>query len=123
MIRTKPYEKLKFYQDICEIRRFIYEITERFKNSHLRLVSQMRDSARSAKQNIREGYRKGSIGGYIHSIKINQGSLEELSGDSGFLWLYDFKCAVYKLRDRARKDDPSQMKLESLIDTDVDPMR
>ena len=81
MIRSKPYEKLKFYQDICEIRRFIYGITERFKNSHLRLVSQMRDSARSAKQNIREGYRKGSLGEYIHSIKISQGSLEELSGD------------------------------------------
>lgn len=80
-IKTKPYEKLKFYQDICEIRRFVYKITERFRNTHLRLVSQMRDGARSAKQNIREGYRKGSIGEYIHSIKISQGSLEELSGD------------------------------------------
>ena len=81
MIKTKPYEKLKFYQDICNIRRFIYTLTERFKNTHIRLVAQMRDSARSAKQNIREGYRKGSIGEYIHSIKISQGSLEELSGD------------------------------------------
>jgi len=81
MIKSKPYEKLKFYQDICEIRRFIYKMTERFIKTHLRLVSQMRDAARSAKQNIREGYRKGSIGEYIHSIKISQGSLEELSGD------------------------------------------
>ena len=55
---TRPYENLKFYQDICEIRRFIYKITERFNKTHLRLVSQMRDAARSAKQNIREGYRK-----------------------------------------------------------------
>ena len=81
MIKSKPYEKLKFYQDICEIRRFIYKMTERFIKTHLRLVSQMRDAARSAKQNIWEGYRKGSIGEYIHSIKISQGSLEELSGD------------------------------------------
>ena len=79
--RTKPYEKLKFYQDICIARRIIYKITERFKSRNYRLVSQMRDSARSAKQNTREGYRKGSIGEFIHSIKISQGSLEELSGD------------------------------------------
>ncbi|MEW6685028.1 MAG: four helix bundle protein [Candidatus Edwardsbacteria bacterium] len=78
----KPaYEHLKFYQDICQIRRFIYKITERFTKTHLRLVSQMRDASRSAKQNIREGYRKGSIGEYIHSIRISLGSLEELSGD------------------------------------------
>ena len=79
--RKPAYEDLKFYQDICQIRKLIYKITGRFANIHFRLVSQMRDSARSAKQNIREGYRKGSIGGYIHSIKISLGSLEELSGD------------------------------------------
>ncbi len=76
-----PYEKLKFYQDICEIRRIIYKITERFSKTHMRLVSQMRDAARSAKQNIREGYKKGSAGEFLHSIRISQGSLEELSGD------------------------------------------
>jgi four helix bundle protein len=80
-MRIKPYERLKFYQNICDIRRLIYKITQRFTGMHLRLASQMRDAARSAKQNIREGYRKGSIGEFIHSIKINQGSLEELSGD------------------------------------------
>lgn len=56
-------------------------MTERFAKSNMRLISQMRDAARSAKQNIREGYRKGSLGEYINSIKISQGSLEELSGD------------------------------------------
>jgi four helix bundle protein len=80
-IKTAPYERLKFYQDICEIRRLIYRITEQFPKKHMRLVSQMRDAARSAKQNIREGYKKGSIGEFIHAIKISQGSLEELSGD------------------------------------------
>ena len=79
--REAAYEKLKFYQDTCKIRRFIYLITERFVKTHVRLVSQMRDAARSAKQNIREGYKKGSLGEFIHSIKISQGSLEELSGD------------------------------------------
>ncbi len=81
MINTRPYEKLKFYQDICEIRSFIYKVTNRFEKSHIRLVSQMRDAARSAKQNIREGYTKGTLGEFKHSIRISQGSLEELCGD------------------------------------------
>jgi four helix bundle protein len=81
VIRRAAYEDLKFYQDICEIRRSIYKITERFKKTHLKLVSQMRDAVRSAKQNIREGYKRGTIGEFIRSIKISQGSLEELSGD------------------------------------------
>lgn len=81
VMNTRPYEKLKFYQDICEIRRFIQIITSRFERSHLRLVSQMRDAARSAKQNIKEGYTKGTLGEFKHSIKISQGSLEELCGD------------------------------------------
>jgi four helix bundle protein len=75
------YEKLKFYQDICKIRRLIYIITERFRKIHPKLVSQMQDAARSAKQNIREGYKRGTAGEFIHAIKISQGSLEELSGD------------------------------------------
>jgi four helix bundle protein len=81
MEKKRPYEKLKFYKDICEIRKFIYNITERFARSHMRLVSQMRDAARSAKQNIREGYRKGSLPEFLNGIRISQGSLEELSGD------------------------------------------
>lgn len=81
MEKKRPYEDLKFYQDICEIRKFIHKITERFAKTNLRLVSQMRDASRSAKQNIREGYRKGTLGQFLNSIKISQGSLEELSGD------------------------------------------
>ncbi|OGW75348.1 MAG: hypothetical protein A2Z72_07330 [Omnitrophica bacterium RBG_13_46_9] len=78
---SRPYDKLKFYQDICELRRSVTRITEKLRHSHIRLVSQMRDSARSAKQNIREGYRKGTLGEYMNSIRISQGSLEELAGD------------------------------------------
>lgn len=77
----QAYEKLRFYQNICEIRRMVYVISKRFEKSHLRLVSQMRDAARSAKQNIREGYRKDSAGEFAHSIKISAGSLSELEGD------------------------------------------
>jgi len=80
-VSTRPYEELKFYQNICEIRKLVCEITAKLEKKHLRLVSQMRDAARSAKQNIREGYRRGTLGEFIHSIRISQGSLEELSGD------------------------------------------
>jgi len=80
-MRVQPYERLKFYQDICEIRLLTGKLTKRFEKSHFRLVSQMRDAARSAKQNIREGYRRGSLNIFINSIKISKGSLEELSGD------------------------------------------
>jgi four helix bundle protein len=79
--KEAAYEKLKFYQDICEMRRLIYQITERFRKIHLRLVSQMRAAARSAKQNIREGYKRGTIGEFIRGINISLGSLEELGGD------------------------------------------
>jgi len=78
---NKPYEKLQFYKNICEIRRIIYEATEKFKKRNLRLSNQMQDAARSAKQNIREGYRKDTAGEFAHSIKISAGSLEELEGD------------------------------------------
>lgn len=82
VVYQKPaYEKLKFYQDICEVRKIVYRITKRFEKSHMRLVSQMRDAARSAKQNIREGYKKGTAGEFAHCIRISQGSLEELRGD------------------------------------------
>lgn len=73
------YEKLQFYKNICEIRKIVYKITQGFKN--IRLVSQMQDAARSAKQNIREGYSKDTAGEFAHSIKISRGSLSELEGD------------------------------------------
>lgn len=82
MLENQPaYEKLKFYQQVCELRRLVYKITERFARTHYKLVSQMRDAARSVKQNIREGYRRGTLGEFRRAIKISQGSLEELRGD------------------------------------------
>lgn len=77
----KPYEKLKFYQNIVRVRRFTSKITEKFKNKDLRLFSQMRASARSAKQNIIEGYSMDSAKQFANFIKISLGSLEELKGD------------------------------------------
>jgi len=76
-----PYEKLVFYQNICLIRKTVFSITSSFPKVHFRRVSQMNDAARSAKQNIREGYRRDTLGEFIRSIKISMASLDELEGD------------------------------------------
>lgn len=79
--KEAAYERLQFYKNICAIRKEVYSLIEKFSKTHMRLVSQMRDAARSAKQNIREGYSKDSAGEFAHSIKISKGSLSELEGD------------------------------------------
>jgi four helix bundle protein len=80
-MKTDAYTKLQFYKNICIIRRKIYQITISFEKSHVKVVGQARDAARSAKQNIREGYKKDSIGIFINHLKISKGSLDELMGD------------------------------------------
>jgi len=75
------YKKLIVWQNAYKLRRLIYQITARFSRSEMRRVSQMRDGARSVKQNIQEGYKRASLGEYIHFLTIAQGSLSELSGD------------------------------------------
>ncbi|MGB9720361.1 MAG: four helix bundle protein [bacterium] len=77
----KGYTKLIVWKNACELRRLIYEITRKFPAKEMRHVTQMRDSARSIKQNIQEGYKRSTIGDYIHHLSIAQGSLGELSGD------------------------------------------
>jgi len=80
-IKEEPYEKLQFYKNICYLRRKIYQTTEPFCKSHPKVVGQTRDAIRSAKQNIREGYKKDSFGTFIAHIKISKGSLCEAQGD------------------------------------------
>lgn len=75
------YTRLQFYKNICIIRKRVYQLTEPYDKIHLKVVGQMRDAARSAKQNIREGYKKDSLGIYINHLKITKGSLDELFGD------------------------------------------
>ncbi|MBU4305379.1 MAG: four helix bundle protein [Candidatus Omnitrophica bacterium] len=79
--KKRPYENLRFYQNICEIRRLTYKITQQFDKINFKLIAQMRDAARSAKQNIQEGYQKDTFGEFSHGIKISRGSLKELEGD------------------------------------------
>ncbi|HDQ22504.1 MAG TPA: four helix bundle protein [Candidatus Uhrbacteria bacterium] len=75
------YKKLIVYKNACELRRLIYKYTDSFKKEDPRLVSQMRNAARSVKQNIVEGYKRDSIGIYINMCKVSYASLEELIED------------------------------------------
>lgn len=80
MIGNEGFRKLIVWRNAYTLRRLVYEVTRDFSRSELRRVSQMRDAARSIKQNIQEGYGK-TMGEYIHYLGISKGSLNELSGD------------------------------------------
>lgn len=74
-------KKLVVWKNARKFRKLIYDITESFPKAEMRRISQMRDAARSVKQNIQEGYMRSSIGEYIHFLTFSQGSLGELNGD------------------------------------------
>lgn len=74
------YRRLIIWQNTKTLRRRVYEITERFPKVEMRRVSQMRDCARSSKQNIQEGYFK-STKSFINCLLISKGSINELMGD------------------------------------------
>lgn len=80
-MKKQGYEKLIVWQNAYKLRKLIYETTKFFPKREMRRISQMNDSARSVKQNIQEGYKRNSLGDYIRSLNIAQGSLGELMGD------------------------------------------
>jgi len=75
------FKKLVVWKNAYELRLRVYNITKRFPKAEHRRVSQMRDAARSVKQNIQEGYSRASVGEYIQFLNVSKGSLSELSGD------------------------------------------
>ncbi|MBN3033413.1 MAG: four helix bundle protein [Candidatus Saganbacteria bacterium] len=77
----KGYEKLIAWQNAYKLRKMVHEITTKFPKIEMRRVSQMRDAARSIKQNIQEGYGKGSIKKYMSYLSISHDSAAELLGD------------------------------------------
>jgi four helix bundle protein len=74
------FKKLIVWQNARVIRKKTYELTKEFPKNEYRRVAQMRDSARSVKQNIQEGYRL-TTANYIRHLDISRGSLNELMGD------------------------------------------
>ena len=78
---NEGYKKLIVWQNLKLLRKRIYEITSRFPKSEYRRSAQMNDAARSAKQNVQEGY-KSSLPKYINYVRnISRPSLSELHGD------------------------------------------
>ncbi|MFA4966984.1 MAG: four helix bundle protein [Candidatus Margulisiibacteriota bacterium] len=77
----RGYERLIVWQNAYKLRLRIYQITTRFPKIELRRISQMRDAARSIKQNIQEGYGKGSIKKYMSYLAISHDSTLEVIGD------------------------------------------
>lgn len=79
--RAQGYAKLIVWREAAVLRRLVYRATQGFPSIELRRVSQMRDAARSVKQNIQEGYARRSLGEYIRFLEIAKSSLAELKGD------------------------------------------
>ncbi len=75
------YRGLIVWRNAARLRAMVYELTRAFPQGEFRRVSQMRDAARSVKQNIQEGYIRRSLREYLQALGISRGSLAELIGD------------------------------------------
>ena len=81
--KKKPegYKELLVYQRSQQLQDFIYQITENFPINERRRREHMRDSARSVKQNIVEGWKRETTQQYIDFLSFSFGSLGELKED------------------------------------------
>lgn len=81
--RKKPegYKELLVYQRADQLRDFILQITQNFPYQERRRKEHMRDSARSVKQNIVEGWKRETTKEYIDFLSYSFGSLGELKED------------------------------------------
>jgi len=83
MRRRKPegYKELLVYKRTDELQSFVYDITENFPINERRRKEHMRDSTRSVKQNIVEGWKRETTREYIDFLSFSFGSLGELKED------------------------------------------
>lgn len=81
--RKKPdgYKDLLVYKRAIELQDFVYKITENFSTNERRRREHMRDSSRSIKQNIVEGWKRETTDQYINFLSYSFGSLGELKED------------------------------------------
>ena len=75
------FKGLLVYQRAQELQDFAYQITENFPSTERRRREHMRDSARSVKQNIVEGWKRETTQQYIDFLSFSFGSLGELKED------------------------------------------
>ena len=79
--RPDGYKDLLVYKRATELQEFIYQITEKFLWNEKRRREHMRDSSRSVKQNIVEGWKRETTKQYIDFLSFSFGSLGELKED------------------------------------------
>ncbi len=79
--RPDGYTDLLVYRRATELQDFIYKITENFPYKETRRRVHMRDSARSVKQNIVEGWKRETTQQYVEFLSFSFGSLGELKED------------------------------------------
>lgn len=75
------YEYLLAYKVTIPIYDYTMEFVKRWVDPYSRSKDQMEQAARSGTQNIPEGYKQQSLGGYIRLAGVARGSLEELLKD------------------------------------------
>ncbi len=77
----EPYKKLVVWKNAQELRKLIYDVTADFPKGEFKRIAQMRDAARSVKQNIQEGRKRTSELEFLRFLDIARASLAELGGD------------------------------------------
>jgi four helix bundle protein len=77
----EAYKKLVVWKNAKKLRRLIFEVTADFPKGEYKRIAQMRDAARSVKQNIQEGRKRISEAEFLRFLDIARASLAELAGD------------------------------------------
>jgi len=76
---VESYKQLIVWQRSIEVVKEIYKTTNNFPKFELYcLVSQMRRAAISIPSNIAEGYKRRSLGQYVHFLSVSDASAAEL---------------------------------------------
>lgn len=81
MHKPEGYKELLVYKRADELRDFVFKITEKFPYDERRRKEHLRDSARSVKQNIVEGWKRSTTKEYYDFLSFSLGSLGEIKED------------------------------------------
>ncbi|MBM2820676.1 MAG: ribosomal protein [Candidatus Berkelbacteria bacterium] len=82
MHKPEGYKELLVYKRADELRDFVIKITENFSYDERRRKEHFRDSARSVKQNIVEGWKRSTTKEYYDFLSFSLGSLAEIKEDN-----------------------------------------
>lgn len=81
MHKPEGYKELLVYKRAEELREFVFKITGDFPYDERRRKEHLRDSARSVKQNIVEGWKRSTTKEYYDFLSFSLGSLAEIKED------------------------------------------